>query len=171
MYCATARSWSEEERKYTDVLYQRTACNPRQHSILRWPLRSIFALFPEQLLKGLISHRRSVAALCYIRSGVTWCTIFMVHYLCRMCYWGLYHKLYSNYCRNTLCISRLSAECTSIIQHLLSVATEKLSEAEKIVNLPWGLFTRSTISFSVFTRSMINVSVIYYKYTWFYLIF
>ena len=30
-------------------------------------------------------------------------------------------------------------------------------------NLPWGLFARATINFSVFTRVMISLSAIYYK--------
>ena len=42
-----------------------------------------------------LSHRRSVAVLCMLyKSGVTWCTLFMVLFLCRMCQCGLHAVLW-----------------------------------------------------------------------------
>ena len=54
-----------------------------------------------------ISHRRSVAVLCFIRSGGTRCTLLMVLYLDCMCQCGLHAALWSQI--RTL-MHRLAAE-------------------------------------------------------------
>ena len=56
------------------------------------------------------------------------------------------------------------------IQNLLFVATEKLSVKHANRKLAGGLFARATINISVSAYAAIGLSVIYYKYTSYYLI-
>ena len=95
--------------------------------------------------------------------AVPFCTARCLYMSCTAIVHAMYgdlHVLYGNcacpvrYCNagDTLCIPRLSAECTtSVIQHLPSLATEKLSVEKAKLEPATRLFARGTINFSVYS--------------------
>ena len=79
---------------------------------------------------------------------------------------------------STLCFPTLSSGCISYTQlwvyfkrnSAFSVCGKSECSFGNTGNLPEGLFARSTFNFSVFTRVMLSLSGIYYKYWSCYLI-
>ena len=67
------------------------------HTLNYWTSSQLCPVLTGGVFECEISHRRSVAVLlCFIRSGVTRCTLLMVLYLDRMCQCGLHAVLWSH---------------------------------------------------------------------------